>query len=302
MHAHGVYFFCIFIPLKIQIMKWTNDRSDNVDDRRGSGSSGGGMLVGGGLGTIIIAAIVFFLGGDPSAILENSSSSPQQTQQRHLTQQELNVGEFVKMLTAENEKTWGKIFQDNNIPFQPAKVVLFENGTNSGCGPAQSEMGPFYCPADQTIYMDLSFFNELQQKFGAEVGQFTVAYVLAHEYGHHIQTLLGTTQKVNQLRARQSDSQGNKLSVATELQADFYAGLWAKQTDSREKLLEPGDIQQAMSAAAAVGDDNIQKRAQGYVNQESFTHGSSAQREEWFMRGYNTGDIRQGDTFNALLR
>lgn len=283
-------------------MKWTNDRSDNVDDRRGSGSSGGGMLVGGGLGTIIIAAIVFFLGGDPSAILENSSSAPQQTEQRQLTQQELNVGEFVKMLTAENEKTWSKIFQDNNIPFQPAKVVLFENGTQSGCGAAQSEMGPFYCPADQTIYMDLSFFKELQQKFGAKVGQFTVAYVLGHEYGHHIQTLLGTTQKVNQLRGRQSETQMNKVSVATELQADFYAGLWAKQTDSREKILEPSDIQEAMSAAAAVGDDNIQKRAQGYVNQESFTHGSSAQREEWFMKGYNTGDIRQGDTFNALLK
>ncbi|WP_028123546.1 KPN_02809 family neutral zinc metallopeptidase [Epilithonimonas tenax] len=281
-------------------MKWTNDRSDNVDDRRGSG--GGGMLVGGGLGTIIVAAIVFFLGGDPSAILNNSTSAPQQTEQRALSNEELNIREFVRMLTAENEQTWHKIFQENGIQFQPAKVVLFENGTDSGCGPAQSEMGPFYCPADQIIYMDMRFFNELQQKFGAKVGQFTVAYVLGHEYGHHIQTLLGTTQKVNQLRRSQSETESNKFSVATELQADFYAGLWAKQTDSREKFLEPGDIQEAMSAAAAVGDDNIQKRGQGYVNQESFTHGSSAQREEWFMKGYNSGDIRQGDTFNALLR
>ena len=283
-------------------MKWTNDSSNNVDDRRGSGSSGGGMLVGGGLGTIIIAAIVFFLGGDPSAILENSTSAPQQTEQRNLTSEELNVRKFVKMITGANEATWGKIFQENNIPFQPAKVVLFENGTQSGCGAAQSAMGPFYCPADQTIYMDMSFFNELQQKFGAKVGQFTVAYVLGHEYGHHIQTLLGTTQKVNQLRGRQSESEANKVSVATELQADFYAGVWAKQTDNRANFLEPGDIQEALSAAAAVGDDNIQKRAQGYVNQESFTHGSSAQREEWFMKGYNTGDIRQGDTFSALLK
>ncbi len=281
-------------------MKWTNDRSDNVDDRRGSG--GGGMLVGGGLGTIIIAAIVFFLGGDPSAILQNSNSAPQQTEQRQLTKEELNIREFVRMLTKENEQTWDKVFQENGIQFRPAKVVLFESTTDSGCGTAQSEMGPFYCPSDQTIYMDMSFFNELQQKFGAKVGQFTVAYVLGHEYGHHIQNLLGTLDKVHQLSQRGSETQANRISVANELQADFYAGLWAKQTDNREKILEPGDIQEAMSAAAAVGDDNIQKRGQGYVNQESFTHGSSAQREEWFMRGYNTGDIRQGDTFSALLK
>lgn len=282
-------------------MKWTNDRSDNVDDRRGSGG-GGGMLVGGGLGTIIIAAIVFFLGGDPSAILQNSNSAPQQTEQRQLTKEELNIREFVRMLTKENEQTWEKIFQENGIQFRPAKVVLFESTTDSGCGTAQSEMGPFYCPSDQTIYIDMSFFNELQQKFGAQVGQFTVAYVLGHEYGHHIQNLLGTLDKVHQLSQRGSETQANRISVANELQADFYAGVWAKQTDSREKILEPGDIQEAMSAAAAVGDDNIQKRGQGYVNQESFTHGSSAQREEWFMRGYNTGDIRQGDTFSALLK
>lgn len=283
-------------------MKWTNDRSDNVDDRRGSG--GGGALVGGGLGTIIIAAIVFFLGGDPSAILNNSSSTQTQTEQRTLTQEELSVRELVRMLTAENEETWAKVFSQNGIQFTPAKVVMFENTTRSGCGTAQSEMGPFYCPVDQTIYMDMSFFNELQQQFGAKVGQFTVAYVLAHEYGHHIQNLLETLDKTNALRqsGRYPEAEMNKVSVATELQADFYAGVWAKQTETREKFLEPGDIQEAMGAAAAVGDDNIQKRAQGYVNQESFTHGSSAQREEWFMKGYNTGDIRQGDTFNALLK
>ena len=284
-------------------MKWTDDRSDNFDDRRGSGS-GGGMLVGGGLGTIIIAAIVFFLGGDPSAILNSNASGSQQTEQRQLSQEELKIGEFVNMLQALNEETWAKIFNDNNIKFRPAKVVLFESGTQSGCGAARSEMGPFYCPNDETIYMDMSFFSELQSKFGAKVGQFTVAYVLGHEYGHHIQNLLGTLGKIDQLRqsGRYSESEMNRVSVANELQADFYAGVWAKQTDSREKILEPGDIQEAMSAAAAVGDDNIQKRAQGYVNQESFTHGSSAQREEWFMKGYTTGDIRQGDTFDALLK
>lgn len=284
-------------------MKWTDDRSDNFDDRRGSGG-GGGMLVGGGLGTIIIAAIVFFLGGDPSAILNSNASGSQQTEQRQLSQEELKIGEFVNMLQALNEETWAKIFNDNSIKFRPAKVVLFESGTQSGCGAARSEMGPFYCPNDETIYMDMSFFSELQSKFGAKVGQFTVAYVLGHEYGHHIQNLLGTLSKIDQLRqsGRYSESEMNRVSVANELQADFYAGVWAKQTDSREKILEPGDIQEAMSAAAAVGDDNIQKRAQGYVNQESFTHGSSAQREEWFMKGYTTGDIRQGDTFDALLK
>lgn len=284
-------------------MKWTNDRSGNVDDRRGAG--GGGMMVGGGLGTLIIAAIIFFLGGDPSAILSSGmGSETQRTEQRDLTPDELKVREFVQMITAENEQTWTKIFQENGMQYEPAKVVMFEAVTQSGCGTAQAAMGPFYCPADQTIYMDMSFFKELQQRFGAQVSEFSIAYVMAHEMGHHIQNLLGTLQKTDQLRrsGRYSEADMNRVSVATELQADFYAGLWARQTDNREKFLEPGDIESAISAAEAVGDDNIQKRSQGYVNQESFTHGSSAQRKEWFMKGYNTGDIRQGDTFNALLK
>ncbi|MBU4538687.1 MAG: neutral zinc metallopeptidase [Weeksellaceae bacterium] len=283
-------------------MKWTNDRSGNVDDRRGTG--GGGMLVGGGLGTLIIAAIIFFLGGDPSAILSSGAGSSQQTEQRDLTPDELKVREFVQMVTAETEQTWGKIFQENGMHYEAPKVVMFESVTQSGCGTAQAAMGPFYCPADQTVYMDMSFFQELQQRFGAQVSEFSIAYVMAHEIGHHVQTLLGTTQKVDQLRSsgRYSEADLNRVSVATELQADFYAGVWAKQTDNREKILEPGDIESAISAAEAVGDDNIQKRSQGYVNQEGFTHGSSAQRKEWFMKGYSTGDIRQGDTFNALLK
>lgn len=285
-------------------MKWTNDRSENVDDRRGSGG-GGGMLVGGGLGTLIIAAIIFFLGGDPSAILSSGmQSSGAPTEQRDLTANELKVRDFVSMVTAENEQTWSKIFQENNMQYRAPKVVMFESATQSGCGPAQSAMGPFYCPADQTVYMDMSFFKELESRFGAKVSEFSIAYVMAHEIGHHVQTLLGTTQKVDQLRGsgRYSEADMNRVSVATELQADFYAGVWAKQTDNREHILEPGDIESAISAAEAVGDDNIQKRSQGYVNQEGFTHGSSAQRKEWFMKGYNTGDIRQGDTFNTLLK
>ena len=282
-------------------MKWTNDRSGNVDDRRGTGG-GGGMLVGGGLGTLIIAAIIFFLGGDPSAILSSGmDSGSQQTEQRNLTANELKVREFVQMITAENEQSWSKIFQENGMQYKAPKVVMFENVTQSGCGTAQAAMGPFYCPADQTVYMDMSFFKELQQRFGAQVTEFSIAYVMAHEVGHHVQNLLGTLQKTEQLRrsGRYSETELNKVSVATELQADFYAGLWAKYTDNREKFLEPGDLEAAISAAEAVGDDNIQKRSQGYVNQEGFTHGSSAQRKEWFMKGYNTGDIRQGDTFNG---
>ncbi|UOE38306.1 KPN_02809 family neutral zinc metallopeptidase [Chryseobacterium oryzae] len=284
-------------------MKWTDDRSDNVDDRRGSG--GGGAIVGGGLGTIIIAAIVFFLGGDPSAILSSGVSSPQRTEQRQLTQEELNTKEFIRMLTKENEETWTQVFGQNGMQYRPARVVLFERNTDSGCGTAQSAMGPFYCPADQTVYMDMSFFSELQQRFGAKVTEFTVAYVLAHEMGHHVQNLLGTLDKTNEARrsGRYSEEQLNRISVATELQADFYAGVWARITGDREKsFIEPGDLESAVNAAEAVGDDNIQKRSQGYVNQESFTHGSSEQRKEWFMKGYNTGDIRQGDTFSQLTR
>ena len=285
-------------------MKWTNDSGGNVEDRRGSGS-GGGMLVGGGLGTIIIAAIIFFLGGDPSALIGSGMQQQStQTEQRDLTSEEQQIYKFVDMLAKENIETWNAEFQKMGMQYRKPKVVIFENGTQSGCGPAESSMGPFYCPADETIYMDMSFFGELQRKFGAKVTEFSIAYVLAHEVGHHVQTVLGTSQKVDQLRksGRYSEAEMNRVSVATELQADFYAGLWAKQTDQREKFLEPGDIQSAMEAAAAVGDDNIQKRSQGYVNQEGFTHGSSAQRQEWFMKGYNTGDIRQGDTFNALLK
>ena len=284
-------------------MKWTEDRSGNVDDRRGTGS-GGGMIVGGGLGTIIIAAIVFFLGGDPSAILSSGSNTAPRTEQRDLSQQELQVREFIQMITAENEETWTQIFAENNMKYKPARVVLFENTTQSGCGTAQSAMGPFYCPADQTVYMDMSFFGELQQQFGAKVTEFTIAYVLGHEMGHHVQNLLGTLDKTNQIRVsgRYSEADVNKVSVATELQADYYAGVWAKRTNLREAILEPGDLESAISAAEAVGDDNIQRRSQGYVNQESFTHGSSAQRKEWFMKGYNSGDIREGNTFNQLLK
>jgi len=218
-------------------MKWTDDRSTNVDDRRGS-SGGGGAIVGGGLGTIIIAAIVFFLGGDPSAILSSGASNTgAQTEQRELTETDKKIGEMIEMITAENEETWTKIFAENGAKYQPARVVLFRSNTDSGCGMAQSAMGPFYCPTDQSVYMDMSFFNELQQKFGAKVTEFTVAYVMAHEMGHHVQNLLGTLNETDNARrsGRYSEAQLNQISVATELQADFYAGVWSRVTGDREK-------------------------------------------------------------------
>ena len=284
-------------------MKWTNDRSDNVEDRRGKGG-GRGMMIGGGLGTIVMVLVVMFLGGDPSAVLNNSGimQGQGQTEQRELTEEELKTYEFVRMVTAETEETWTEIFQEHGLEYRKPKVVMFEQVTQSGCGTAQAAMGPFYCPADETIYMDMSFFNELQSKYGANVTEFSVAYVMAHEVGHHVQNLLGTLQKSDKMRrsGRFSEAEINKNSVAVELQADFYAGVWARRSNNRENFLDSKDIDAAISAAEAVGDDNIQKRSQGYVNQEAFTHGSSAQRKEWFMKGYNTGDIRQGNTFEAL--
>ena len=284
-------------------MKWTNDRSDNVEDRRGKGG-GRGMMIGGGLGTVVMVLVVMFLGGDPSTVLNNSAimQGQGQTEQRELTEEELKTYEFVRMVTAETEETWTEIFQEHGLEYRKPKVVMFEQITQSGCGTAQAAMGPFYCPADETIYMDMSFFNELQSKYGAKVTEFSVAYVMAHEVGHHVQNLLGTLQKSDKMRrsGRFSEAEINKNSVAVELQADFYAGVWARRSNNRENFLDSKDIDAAISAAEAVGDDNIQKRSQGYVNQEAFTHGSSAQRKEWFMKGYNTGDIRQGNTFEAL--
>jgi len=274
-----------------------------VEDRRGKGG-GKGMMIGGGLGTIVMVLVVMFLGGDPSAVLNNSGvmQGQAQTEQRELTEEELKTYEFVRMVTAETEETWTEIFEEHGLEYRKPKVVMFEQVTQSGCGTAQAAMGPFYCPADETIYMDMSFFNELQSKYGAKVTEFSVAYVMAHEVGHHVQNLLGTLQKSDKMRrsGRFSEAEINKNSVAVELQADFYAGVWARRSNNRENFLDSKDIDAAISAAEAVGDDNIQKRSQGYVNQEAFTHGSSAQRKEWFMKGYNTGDIRQGNTFEAL--
>lgn len=264
--------------------------------------STGGLIMGGGIGTLVIAALIYFLGGDPAMVQDLQMGSGQQQTERQLTESELQIREFISMLAGENEVTWKQILTENNIEFRPGDGCTFEQTTESGCGVAQSAMGPFIVRRWK-IYMDMSFFNELQSRFGAKVTEFTIAYVLGHEMGHHIQNILGTLSKPNSW----GEAPLYRSTAQSGFGGDRTAGWFlcrfrAKYTDKREKFLEPGDIESAVQAAAAVGDDNIQERSQGYVNQEAFTHGSSKQRIEWFMKGYNSGDIRQGDTFSALLK
>jgi predicted metalloprotease len=285
-------------------MKWIGRRqSDNVDDRRGMSGGGKAVLGGGILGIVILLLNAF--GGENAQmitpILEqfNQQQTPQ-TESRALTPEEIKEGEFVKTLLADNEDVWTKIFEENNLTFEAPKLVLFSGQVQTACGGASSASGPFYCPGDRIIYMDMTFFEELRTKFGAEGGDFAVAYVLAHEFGHHIQTLLGTSAKVHQLQENRSETEGNKLSVALELQADFYAGLWTHYNEQMNSVLEPGDIEEALSAANAVGDDAIQKKMQGQVVPDSFTHGTSDQRMYWFNRGFKSGDIQKGDTFSEV--
>ncbi|HLW07971.1 MAG TPA: neutral zinc metallopeptidase [Marinilabiliaceae bacterium] len=285
-------------------MKWQGRRkSENVDDRRGMGSKGK-LVAGGGIVAVIVILLQLF-GGETgqqiAPIIEqfNQGQSTQQVQQRELTTQEKQLGDFAGTVLADTEDVWNQIFRENNLgKYKEPSMVLFTDAVSSGCGNASSASGPFYCPADHKLYMDLVFFDELQTRFGAKGGDFAIAYVTAHEIGHHIQTLLGTSQKVRQLQQQTNKTEANKLSVAQELQADFYAGVWAHHN---QKYLEEGDIEEALSAANAVGDDAIQRRVQGDVTPDSFTHGTSEQRMYWFMKGFKTGDIKQGDTFSELL-
>lgn len=284
-------------------MKWIGRRqSDNVDDRRGM-SSGGKTVVGGGIIGLIILLVNAF-GGENAQILtpvlEQFNQQTTQTESRPLTEKEKLEGEFVKTLMADNEDIWTKIFEENNLTFEAPKLILFSGQVETACGGASSASGPFYCPGDKTIYMDMTFFDELRTKFGAEGGDFAVAYVMAHEFGHHIQTLLGTSGKVRQLQENRNETESNKLSVALELQADFYAGLWTHYNEKQNQILEAGDIEEALSAANAVGDDAIQKKMQGQVVPDSFTHGTSEQRMYWFNKGFETGNIKKGDTFSEV--
>lgn len=282
-------------------MKWEKQTSDSFEDRRGK--SGGKIALGGGIIGVVAFLLITF-GGDTGQVIGNvlnqtqGNSTETTTTTRTLTDKEIELGEFSKAVFVYNNQTWEQLFKENDLPFKTPGMVLFDDGVNTACGSATSAAGPFYCPADEKIYMDLRFFEDLKKRFGAKEGDFAIAYVIAHEMGHHIQHLLGTNEKVRRAQQQSSEKDANRLSVAQELQADFYAGIWASKN---RNLLEAGDIEVAVSAAQAVGDDAIQSKMQGHVQPETFTHGTSAQRVEWFMKGYNTGDIKQGDTFKALL-
>lgn len=283
-------------------MKWQGRRqSDNVEDRRGM-STGGKVVAGGGILGIIIVLLNLF-GGENAQMLTpvleqmNQQQSTTQAESRALTEEEKELGKFVNAVFVDNEDIWQKIFDENNMKYRQPKIVLFTDAVETACGSATAASGPFYCPGDEKVYMDMAFFQELQTRFGAKGGDFAIAYVIAHEVGHHVQTVLGTSNKVRQLQQNMSQTEANKLSVALELQADFYAGVWTKYN---QQNLDIDDIDEALSAAQAVGDDAIQSRMQGHVVPESFTHGTSEQRKYWFMKGYKTGDIHQGDTFAEL--
>ncbi len=286
-------------------MKWEGRRqSGNVEDRRGMSGTSKKIIAGGGVLGIIVVLLQLFggeTGQNIAPILEqfNQGQQTQQTTQNvELTPEQKKIGEFAATVLADTEDVWDKVFAENGLgEYKKPTLVLFTDAVTSACGQATASVGPFYCPADYKIYMDMAFFEELRSRFGAKGGDFAIAYVMAHEVGHHIQTLLGTSKKVRQAQQGKSEKYANKLSVAQELQADFYAGVWAHHN---RKYLEEGDIEEAMSAAHAVGDDAIQRRMQGHVEPDSFTHGTSEQRKKWFMKGYTTGDIRQGDTFSSI--
>lgn len=279
-------------------MKWEGRRqSSNVDDRRGI-SSKGGLLAGGGIVGIIVVLLQLFGGetGQQVASVVNQVAGGNQTQQTErveLTAEQKKIGEFTATVLADTEDVWEKIFAKNRLgAYEKPTLVLFTASVNTGCGQASSSVGPFYCPADHKLYMDMDFFEELKTRFGAKGGDFAIAYVMAHEVGHHIQTLLGTSQQVRRQQQGLSQAAANRWSVAQELQADFYAGVWAHHN---QKYLDVDDIDEALSAANAVGDDAIQKRMQGHVVPDSFTHGTSEQRKYWFTKGYKTGDINEGN-------
>lgn len=270
--------------------------SSNVEDRRGM--SRGKMAVGGGIGTIVIALVVLLLGGDPSQVVDTFQQGAVQSENVEVSPGEEAMANFVSVVLAGTEDVWTQIFTQSGMTYRKPTLVLFRDQVQSACGFASAASGPFYCPGDEKVYIDLSFFDDLKTNYGA-YGDFAIAYVVAHEIGHHVQNLLGTLEDVNSQRARLSQTRANQLLVRLELQADFLAGMWAHHDQKLFGSLEAGDIEEAMNAAASVGDDVLQKKYQGRVVPDAFTHGSAAQRKEWFRRGFTTGDYDQGDTFSA---
>lgn len=280
-------------------MQWIGKRgSSNVEDRRGI--SGGGIAAGGGVIGVIIYLLYSFLGGgdvDPSRIPQISPGTSTTALSPEEQKADDERAQFVKVVLAETEDVWNKVFADNGKQYREPTLVLFRDGVASACGNASSASGPFYCPGDSKLYIDLSFYQELQQKFKAP-GDFAMAYVVAHEVGHHIQNLNGTADKISRLREQAGGAEANRYSVMLELQADFLAGVWAHYTQQMKNNLDAGDIEEALTAANAIGDDRLQQQSSGEIVPDAFTHGTSAQRMYWFKKGYETGDIKQGDTFN----
>ncbi|MDR3395109.1 MAG: zinc metallopeptidase [Parasulfuritortus sp.] len=275
--------------------------SSNVEDRRGGGF-GGGLPIGGrhiGVGTVVIALVAWYFGINPSVVL-NTVSGPAQTSQMQSAPPPANdeMAHFVGKVLAETEDTWQVIFKSEGKQYVDPKLVLYTGSTPTACGTGEAAMGPFYCPGDQKVYIDLAFYQELKDRFHAP-GEFAEAYVIAHEVGHHVQNLLGISERVEREKQRVSEAVANKLSVKVELQADCLAGVWAANTDQRNHFLDPGDVEQAIAAATAIGDDRLQKEARGYVVPDSFTHGTSEQRVRWFRRGMESGKPGVCNTFTA---
>jgi predicted metalloprotease len=286
-------------------MLWEGRReSSNVEDERssmgggGGGGGGGRIAFGGGITGVIAVVLYLVLGGDPQNLIDRSqpSAGPSHTQSGVPANDQLS--HFVRVVLADTEDVWHAQFQKLGRSYEEPKLILFSQQVRSGCGAAGAETGPFYCPQDQRVYIDLSFYSTLQRRFGAP-GDFAQAYVIAHEVGHHVQNQLGISRKVDAARGRVSKEEYNRLSVRLELQADFLAGVWAHDTAKMKNVLQPGDLEEALRAANAIGDDTLQRQSSGRVMPDSFTHGTSAQRVRWFKKGFETGDIKQGDTFAA---
>mgnify|MGYP001765751001 FL=1 len=280
-------------------MRWQGRReSSNVEDRRSTGGRRVASI--GGIGTIIVLLIVWLMGGNPMQLLQTmqAGDNSESTEMVPTNPHEEELKRFLGVVLAETEDVWIKVFNENGDTYRQPTLVLFRESTESACGFSSAATGPFYCPGDEKVYIDLSFLEEMQQQLNAP-GDFVQAYIVAHEVGHHVQKLMGIMDRYNSMRGELSEKEFNKLTVMLELQADFLAGVWAHHMDRTHALLEPGDIEEAMNAANAIGDDRLQRQSQGYVVPDSFTHGTSAQRMRWFMKGYETGDISQGDTFNA---
>ena len=282
-------------------MRWNEGRrSDNVEDRRGTSVSRG--MMGGGIGTVILVLVALYFGIDPSTLLNQGSPSDVTTPSGQVSQQrpaeENRMADFVSVVLADTEDTWQELFRRSGKAYKVPKLVLFSDAVDSACGFAQSAMGPFYCPRDNKVYIDLQFYRDLQNRFHAP-GEFAQAYVIAHEIGHHVQNLLGISDKVHSLQQGADKVTANSLSVKLELQADCLAGIWAFHANRSRNIVEAGDIEAALRAASSIGDDRIQKQSQGYIVPESFTHGSSEQRVRWFKRGIETGDFAECNTFKT---